>query len=474
MKCYADVRVNAYVLGSGPPTLTALVWDRSYWSDGEPEDVEGLRTYLEHVIIEEGERRSETSDPGGVPGGGLEGIEMVLFLGPSVDVSAESWEVITMWGMWDLERREDGTVVAVHPLRDAWKRARPDAYQTYRSMLEMELPTFKQAVTEAHQERLTEHGGRTAADPIYPMLLTDAHDLTEFMESIGAYDHPDGPPVQPPAVYTCDNDTAVADSSTNRALVRDCSALLAGKDTLVGTASLDWAADSAVTGWEGVTTGGTPSQVTKVELPNEGLSGSIPAQLWELAGLTHLDLADNSLTGEIPRALRWLAANLESLKLSGNSLTGCIPLPLEDVASNDLSSLNIPYCRPPGPENLRVGTPAERSIPLSWDAVSNTSKYRVEYWVSGVTAWNLDDDTITGTSHTVDGLLCEQKHYFRVSAYGSGTTYAAAWGGVVGLPVRDHCQVHSTSVRGLLLQLRDSGRRRDWDRGGDRRGHRWR
>ena len=127
---------------------------------------------------------------------GITGREVVLFVGPAVDVSAEAWEV---FDAWDVERREDGTVVAVHPFRDDWRRAIPDDYQTYRSVLEMELPAFKQAVTAANQERLTEHGGRTAADPSYPMLVTDANELTQFFTDIGAYDHPDGPPAQPPA-----------------------------------------------------------------------------------------------------------------------------------------------------------------------------------------------------------------------------------------------------------------------------------
>ena len=44
----------------------------------------------------------------------------------------------------------------------------------------------------------------------------------------------------------------------------------------------------------------------------------------------------------------------------------------------------------------------------------------------------MDDDAITGTSHTVDGFSCESAYQFRVSAYGSGTVYASAWSGAVG------------------------------------------
>ena len=97
-------------------------------------------------------------------------------------------------------------------------------------------------------------------------------------------------------------------------------------------------------------------------LASESLSGSIPSSLGRLLELTHLNLSSNSLTGNIPRELGWLE-NLEELRLSGNSLTGCIPLPLKDVATNDLSSLNLLYCQPPAPENLTAGTvgrPASR------------------------------------------------------------------------------------------------------------------
>ena len=64
---------------------------------------------------------------------------------------------------------------------------------------------------------------------------------------------------------------------------------------------------------------------------------------------------------------------------------------------------------------------------VSWDAVPNTSKYQVEYYNDWLSDWVVDDDAITGTSHTVDGLHCGRKHWFQVSAYGSGTTYTAVW-----------------------------------------------
>ena len=51
----------------------------------------------------------------------------------------------------------------------------------------------------------------------------------------------------------------------------------------------------------------------------------------------------------------------------------------------------------------------------------------MEYYYPWLSDWIVDDDTITGTTHTVDDLHCDRQHWFQVSAYGSGTTYTATW-----------------------------------------------
>ena len=219
---------------------------------------------------------------------------------------------------------------------------------------------------------------------------------------------------------------AVTDTSANPGLARDCENLLVVMDTLRGTATLNWNATTTITAWDGVTVSGAPSRVTRLELANEGLDGSIPEYLGRLLELTHLDLSRNSLTGEIPAELGRLS-NLETLRLSGNSFTGCIPLALMNVATNDLSSLNLLYCRPPAPGNLTAGTPAETGVPLSWDAVANAGTYRVEYRLATSTEWLVDTENATTTSQTVDDLACGTDYLFRVSALGSGTVYASEW-----------------------------------------------
>ena len=71
-------------------------------------------------------------------------------------------------------------------------------------------------------------------------------------------------------------------------------------------------------------------------LENNGLTGSIPPELGNLGNLRELRLDHNGLTGRIPQALRRLA-NLEQLRLQENGLTGGIPSELDNLANlNDL------------------------------------------------------------------------------------------------------------------------------------------
>ena len=192
-KCYADVRINAYVVGSGPSTLTVLVRAFRYWSNATPEAIERLRSNYERFFIEGGNAYGITA-----PADGIGGREAILYLGPAIDVSIESWRVYTTS---DVQRREDGTIVVVHPDRDAWRTLSPTDYQTYRSTLEMELPAFTQAATAAHQARLIEYGGRIGPEENLPMLVSDANQLRRYYNEVGAYSHPEGPPSQPPLVY---------------------------------------------------------------------------------------------------------------------------------------------------------------------------------------------------------------------------------------------------------------------------------
>ena len=185
VKCYMDVRANAYIVGSGPPSFTAVLlrWVESgdTRTEEEKEHMESLRERFEY--------RLNAAFPGR---------EHVMFFGPPVDLSSEAWRLL---GYWDVQRQEDGTVIVEHPEIELWASQRPDDYQTHRSKLVMELPTFTKAVATAHQERITEYGGRIGADASLPMLVTDVHRLRDYYTEVGAYASGAPTPAQPPPPY---------------------------------------------------------------------------------------------------------------------------------------------------------------------------------------------------------------------------------------------------------------------------------
>ena len=136
----------------------------------------------------------------------------------------------------------------------------------------------------------------------------------------------------------CSNGTVVPRPNDNPGLVRDCSMLLAARDTLAGEGSLDWSADTPMSGWQGVTVEPTPSPYVRVlMLTGLGLTGKIPPALGGLADMRRLDLDENELTGEIPPELARLSS-LDQLYLFDNQLSGGIPSEL-----GNLSNLTIMY-----------------------------------------------------------------------------------------------------------------------------------
>lgn len=104
-----------------------------------------------------------------------------------------------------------------------------------------------------------------------------------------------------------------------------------------------WLTDAPRRGWHGVVTDDN-DRIVELRLPDNGLDGSIPAEINGLADLRVLDLSANGLTGPIPPEMGQLA-NLERLYLFENDLTGSIPpetgrlanLTVLDLFSNGLT-----------------------------------------------------------------------------------------------------------------------------------------
>ena len=264
----------------------------------------------------------------GVPERGIEGIESIFFLSPNADVSVESWLVSDPW---DTERQDDGTIIAVHPHRDHWKRV---DYDTHRSAIEMSLSDFKESAQAEHEKRVDAYGGKVEAGDDMPALVTNAIEFYLWYSQESVL-HAEGPPteVPPPACGL-----AVPDYTTNPGLVRDCGTLLDAKDTLRGDAALNWSVDVALADWDGIRTRGT-GRVTNITLVEKGLTGTVPSQLAQLSNLEKLALSSNALTGEIPSGLGSLS-NLEILWLSHNQLTGNVPSELGNLSALEKLTLS--------------------------------------------------------------------------------------------------------------------------------------
>ncbi len=141
-------------------------------------------------------------------------------------------------------------------------------------------------------------------------------------------------------------DLAVAVPVGNPGLAADREYLLALRDALAGTATLNWSASTPTSEWEGVRLTGWPRRVVGVDLADRGLDGEIWGWMGDLNELTELRLDGNHLKGTVPSKLAKLA-KLTYLGLAGNELAGCISPPLRNVAFHDLARLGLPDCKPP-------------------------------------------------------------------------------------------------------------------------------
>ena len=136
----------------------------------------------------------------------------------------------------------------------------------------------------------------------------------------------------------CVTGGAVSAGDEYAELARDCATLLGLHDTLVGSATLSpaWSVSTDIDSWQGINL--EAMRVSHLQLERKGLTGSLPAALGDLDGLTQLSLLDNTLTGEIPSELGSLS-ELNWLALSSNQLSGVIPSELGALVKLDYLQL---------------------------------------------------------------------------------------------------------------------------------------
>ena len=133
----------------------------------------------------------------------------------------------------------------------------------------------------------------------------------------------------------CSSEDIIPPQSANPALRADCLTLLDIKGDLAKKDIFNWGSSASMSAWDGVTLGGVPMRVTKLDLSGYEVDGSkvdgvIPSKLGDLSRLEILELNNNALTGGIPISLGKLS-HLTQLRLSHNKLTGSIPVELGNL-----------------------------------------------------------------------------------------------------------------------------------------------
>ena len=158
----------------------------------------------------------------------------------------------------------------------------------------------------------------------------------------------------------CANGTVVADPRDHAALVGDCRVLLAALEGLEGDGgreiqgggSLNWSETLALASWEGVSSSGTPSRVTGLDLSDKSLGGTIPTGLGGLTALTTLDLERQRSRRQRPDRVErahqpdharaqweqpeWLCPRRHPHPGDGDHGAR--------AATHDIASLSLPYC----------------------------------------------------------------------------------------------------------------------------------
>lgn len=186
--CFADVRVNDYLVGEGPPDLTVGLHREiiSYEEDrdGMIEAFGGEDVWLENLLDNPAARTASV----------YEGKELVLFLRLPFAITIEAFVADGAFSVWFVQRNDDNPPRAVAQGMK-WIRI-PN-----RNLVNITLAELERQIVEAAANRTAVTGGRIGTDPTLPLLITDANHLGTYYGAVGAvYDGSEHSTVLPPPV----------------------------------------------------------------------------------------------------------------------------------------------------------------------------------------------------------------------------------------------------------------------------------
>ena len=186
--CYTDVRVNEYIVGTGPSELTVELHR------------EGLNLGEEEVAdwdnVEDGWLTYVVHDPQARTAAVFEGNEVVLFLRPNFTIAVESWYAAAGTAdVWFVQQPDEGVTRAVAADIDYART------EDQRNKLDMPLADLVTKIKAGATVRDNEYDGRIGAATDLPELIADANDLRGFyIESGAVYQGADKTTELPPPV----------------------------------------------------------------------------------------------------------------------------------------------------------------------------------------------------------------------------------------------------------------------------------
>ena len=189
--CFADLRVNEYLVGEGPPELTVSLHRESLFFprvDGFREEFilkyGGEEEWVDKVLEFPAQRTASV----------YEGKELVLFLRIPT-ITLEAWGTELGLAVWFVQRTDD------NPPRAVYQNIELAFTSEERAQLDMPLAELERQVRAASANRIAFTGGRIGKAPELPMLVTDANDLRTYYEdpSVGVSYETDAPALPPPA-----------------------------------------------------------------------------------------------------------------------------------------------------------------------------------------------------------------------------------------------------------------------------------
>lgn len=168
--CFADVQINEYIVGEGPPKLTVALHHESIPLGDQRDNWPNIKDRIITNYLKNPQQRTAET---------YEGRELVIFLQPAGSISIEAWTRGWQFSVWFVQRVGDEIRAIASNIKDA-------VNDEQRARLDLPLTELVEQLKQAAEERMTITGGRIGIKASLPMFITDANKLGEYYQANGA------------------------------------------------------------------------------------------------------------------------------------------------------------------------------------------------------------------------------------------------------------------------------------------------